>query len=92
MGLESINNMIIIHWNFTDGTEVSYIEGKKLKDNFTTCCLDFFNQEQVCDDVMILRKDGKQINRNHIQLSTDKEIRPGHDIKRLLVAGALKFI
>jgi hypothetical protein len=84
--------MIKIHWDYTDGTEVSYIEGKALKDDFTTCCLDFFNQEQSCDDVIILRKDGSMISRNNIQLSTDKEIRLGHDIRKLLVAGILKFI
>ena len=27
--------MTTIHYDFTDGTEVSYIEGKRLKDNFT---------------------------------------------------------
>lgn len=28
--------MITIHWDFTDGTEVPYMQGKLLGDNFTT--------------------------------------------------------
>lgn len=84
--------MITIHWDYTDGTEVSYIEGKKLKDNFTTCCIEFFNMDQSCDDVIVLRKDGKKISRKNIQLSTEKEIRQVHNIRRILLAGAFKFI
>lgn len=34
--------MIIIHFDYTDGTEISYGEGKILKDNFATCVLNFF--------------------------------------------------
>ena len=84
--------MITIHWDFTDGTEVSYITGKVLQDNFTTCCLEFFNMNQPCDDVIILRRNGQKISRNNIQLSTDKEIRPEHDIRKLLVSGVFKFV
>jgi len=45
--------MIKINFDFTDGTEVSYIEGCELKDNFTTNCLDFFNNDEETDDVMV---------------------------------------
>ena len=55
--------MIEIHWDYTDGTEVSWIEGLKLCDNFTTCCTKFFNQDVITDDVVVLRKDGKKVSR-----------------------------
>jgi hypothetical protein len=84
--------MITIHWDFTDGTEVSYVTGKVLQDNFTTCCLEFFDMNQPCDDVIVLRRDGRRISRNNIQLSTSKEIRPEHNIRKLLVSGVLKFV
>ena len=84
--------MIEIHWDYTDGTEVSYKEGLKLKDNFTTCCLTFFNNDELADDVIILRKDGKKISRKNIQLSTNKQIRFGHNIEKLLLGGTLNFV
>lgn len=84
--------MIIIHWDYTDGSELSYIEGRKKKDNFTTCCLDFFNQEEPVDDVRVLRKDGGCISRNNLFLSTSKDLKRGLDIRKLLVGGTFKFI
>jgi hypothetical protein len=83
--------MIIIHWDFTDGSEVSYQEGLKLKDNFTTCCLDFFNMDKQVDDVIVLRKDGATISRNNIQLHTAKEIRKSHNIHKMLIAGCFNW-
>ena len=53
--------MIEIHWDYTDGTEVSWVEGLKLGDNFTTCCTKFFNQDIITEDVVVLRKDGKKV-------------------------------
>ena len=44
--------MITIHWDFTDGTEVPYMQGKMLGDNFTTHCLDFFNMDEKVDDIV----------------------------------------
>ena len=52
--------MIEIHWDYTDGTEVSWIEGLNIGDNFTTCCTKFFNQDVITDDVVVIRKDGKR--------------------------------
>lgn len=70
--------MITIHYDFHDGTEVSFIEGRKLKDNFTTCCLDFFRLDNLTegrtqlgiynpdhisvDDVMVVCKNGNYIS------------------------------
>lgn len=84
--------MITIHWDYTDGSELSYIEGKKKKDNFTTCCLDFFNQDEPVNDVVIKKKDGAYISRMYIDLSTNKDIKEHTNIRNLLVGGALKFI
>jgi hypothetical protein len=85
--------MITIHWDFTDGSEVSYQEGMELKDNFTTCCLDFFNMDIDVDDVIIYRKDNKYISRKNIQIhSNGKEIRKSHNIHKMLVAGSFNWL
>jgi hypothetical protein len=85
--------MITIHWDFTTGEEVSYQEGLELKDNFTTCCLDFFNMDIEVDDVVIYRKDGKYISRKNIQSHTNgKEIRIAHNIHKMLVSGSFNWL
>ena len=84
--------MITIHWDFTDGSEVSYQEGMELKDNFTTCCLDFFNMDIDVDDVIIYRKDDKHISRKNIQAHSLKKIRKSHNIHKMLVAGSFKWL
>lgn len=83
--------MIIIHWDFTDGTEVSYIEGKLLGDNFTTHCLDFFNMDEKVDDVVVLRSDRSIISRKNICEHTDKEIRDSHNIHKMLIANSFNW-
>ena len=89
----NLKTMIIIHWDFTEGTELSYIEAAQKMDNFTTHCLDFFCFDTPVDDVIVLRKDGKGISRNNIQRhSSGKEIRPEHNLRKLLVAGYFKFL
>lgn len=84
--------MITIHWDFTDGTELSYIEGCEKGDNFTTNCLEFFNFSVEVDEVIVLRKDGATISRKNIQNHTQKQIRREHNIQRILVAGGFDFI
>ena len=84
--------MITIHWDFTDGTEVSYIEGKLLGDNFTTHCLNFFNQDESVDDVVVLKANGKKISRKNIQQHTVKEIRQAHNIDKMLVANCFNWL
>ena len=88
--------MITIHFDFTDGTELSYIKGFELGDNFTTCCLDFFSFDTNVDDVIVLCNDGSKISRNELLLNdgryTDKQIRKSHNIHRMLVAGSFKFV
>lgn len=84
--------MIIIHWDFTDGSEVSYQEGLKLKDNFKTCCLDFFNMDEKVDDIVVLRSDGSKISRKNIREHSFKEIRKSHNIHKMLVAGSFNWL
>jgi hypothetical protein len=83
--------MIIIHYDFTDGTEVSFKEGLTLGDNFKTNCLDFFNMDEKVDEVMVIKKDGSYISRNNINLHTPKEIRQSHDIHKMLVADSFNW-
>lgn len=84
--------MIKIHWDFTDGTEVSYIQGIELKDNFTTHCLDFFNMDIEVDDVVVIRNDGLKISRKNIQNHTNKEIRQAHNIHKMLVSNSFNWL
>lgn len=84
--------MITIHWDFTDGTEVSYAVGRTLKDNFSTNCLDFFNMDEDVEDVVVKRKDGKSIHRKSINEHSSKEIRKEHNIHKMLVAGSFNWI
>lgn len=87
--------MITIHFDFTDGTELSYVEGCKKGDNFTTCCLDFFCFDTNVDEVIVLCKDGSYISRNELLNEgkyTSKQIRKAHNIHRLLVSNSFNFI
>ena len=84
--------MITIHWDFSDGTEISYMQGKLLGDNFTTHCLDFFNMDERVDDVIVVRRTGKKISRKNIQRHIEKEIRKEHDIRKMLVAGSFNWL
>ena len=84
--------MITIHYNFTDGSEVSYQEGLELKDNFTTCCLDFFTMDIETDDIKVIKQDGSYISRKTIQLHSSKIINKSHNIHKMLVANSFKWL
>lgn len=87
--------MIEIHWDFVDGTEISYAEGLKKKDNFTTNCLDFFTTDNPASDVVILSKNNHRLSRNRLLSNdvfhTDKEIRKEHNILKMLKAGVFSW-
>lgn len=87
--------MIEIHWDFTDGTEVSYQQGLMLKDGFTTCCLDFFSNDTQVEDVIVVDRAGNWISKSVLLENTgeytDKEIRHEHNLHKMLVAGAFKW-
>lgn len=88
--------MISIHFDYTDGTEISYYEGLKKKDNFSTCCLDFFSFDTDVSDVVVFTKNGKYVSRNELLQNTgkftDKEIRKEHNIHKMLVSGSFNLI
>jgi len=88
--------MIRIHYDFTDGTELSYQQGLNMQDNFTTCCLDFFSFDTKCEDVVVVKQNGEYISRNELLSSeyvnyTDKEIRKEHNIQKMLKAASFKW-
>jgi len=87
------NRYIYIHWDYSDGTELSYIEGLNSKKSFTTNVLDFFCFDTKDADIIIIRaNDDKIISRSNIQYhSTGKEIREEHDLVKLLKAGTFIF-
>jgi hypothetical protein len=84
--------MITIHWDFVDGTEISYAEGKEKGDNFTTNCLDFFRIDR---DVIVVKKNCEWISsielRSNSKYHTAKFIRNVHNIHKMLVAGAFTW-
>lgn len=88
--------MITIHYDFTNGTEVSYKEGLELKDNFNTNCLDFFSFDEEVDDVIVIDKLGNSISRNdllgNVGNHTDKDIRVSHNIHKMLKANSFKWL
>ena len=89
--------MITIHYDFTDGTELSYEEGLKAVDDFTTNCLSFFNNHYQKDtEVKVLRKNGKYLLKNEIlsdknPLYTPKQMRNSHDLERMLKANSFTW-
>lgn len=98
-------NVIIIHYDFSDGTELSYQEGKLAKDNFTTCVLNFFcwdylgnhdndnnRFEPVIDDIVVLKRNGDYIALSSIYNHCDREIRYPHNVSKMLVANSFKWL
>lgn len=57
--------MITIHFDYIDGTEVSYSVGLNSGTEFTTNCLDFFSQDTVTD-VMVKKLDGSYILKSEL--------------------------
>ena len=84
--------MITIHWDFTDGTELSYIDGLIAKDNFTTNCLDFFNMDIDVDDVIVIKRSGDIISRKNINDHTTKDIRIEHNIQKMLKSNSFNWL
>lgn len=84
--------MITIHYDFTNGTEISFIEGKQLGDNFTTNCLEFFNMNEPVDEVLVLRKNGTKISRKNIQNHSVKQIRKEHNIYKMLISNTFTWL
>lgn len=90
-----IKFMITIHYDFKDGTELSYSEGILAKDVFNTNCLEFFSFDTEVDDVIIVNSKRQYIRRSELLLNngkyTSKEIRKEHNIYRMFLANSLKW-
>ena len=92
--------MIKIHIDFTDGTEISYHEGLKLlaseeKPSFTTNCLTFFSTSFPVN-IKVIAKCGQYIDRDELMKNipgyyTDREVRPGHNIYKMLEANSFDY-
>lgn len=87
--------MIKIHFDYTDGTELSYQEGLDKGDGFNTNCLDFFTTDNDAFDVIVVDKKGNSISRNELLNNignyTTKEIRPEHNILKMLKANSFNW-
>ncbi len=85
---------ITIHYDFTDGTELSYYQGLTTNGDFNTCCLSFFSQE-IFGNVIIVKKDGSYIDKNEVLSNkydyTDKNIKRSHNIYKMFMTGAFKW-
>jgi len=88
-----MNNIIRVHYDFTDGSELSYIEGKNCKGAFTTNCLEFFSTSNP--NTFIVKRDGGRMSVQDLLRNdgfiTKKEIREAHDLRKMLVAGAFEW-
>lgn len=77
---------IVIHWDYTTGNEISYIEGRKINGCFVTHCLEFFDTKY---NSIIISKDKTCIDVKELLSNpgfyTIKEIRKKHIIKKLLL-------
>ena len=85
--------MINIHFDFTDGSELSYIEGNKAEAGFNTNCLSFFCFDTK-DDVKVIKKDGSYILKSELlgySGYTDREIREAHNLEKMLKANSFKW-
>lgn len=87
--------MITIHFDFANGTEISYKEGLNKKDDFNTCCLDFFCFDTNVDDVVIKSKNGNTLSRNNLlkkgNKHTLKEIRKSHNILKMFKSNSFNW-
>lgn len=86
--------MIKIHWDFTDGTELSYVESKrayKRGESFSTHSTAFFQAEY---DSILIKKSGETLRPSDLLRNsgefTEKEIRTAHNMERMLRAGAFQ--
>lgn len=89
---------ITIHYDFTDGTEVSYAEGcfnVEIGKSFKTNCLDFFSNDDAIDEVMIIDKLGNELSRNKLMSNksdyTIKCMREAHNLQKMLKANSFNW-
>lgn len=88
-----MDQKIIIHYDFVDGSELAFGQAVIAKADFTTNCLNFF----CCDNInaKLIRADGKSIAVKDLLAGkgdhTDKCIRKPHNLCKMLIAGKFKW-
>lgn len=84
---------IKIHYDFIDGSELSYGEAVECEENFTTSCLEFFCTDNI--NAVVVKRDGSSISVKDLLDNTGdhtvKHIRKAHNLHRMLVAGAFSW-
>lgn len=89
------HRLIKINYDFTEGNEISYVEGKMCRTSFATHCTSFFSFDVEAWDVLVVKRNGTYISRNELLKNngkyTSKEIRHAHNIEKMLLAGAFSF-
>lgn len=90
--------MIKIHFDYVDGTEVSYAEGlhqMSIGASFSTCCLDFLDMGSEVNEVIVVDKLGNKLSRSKLlrndRTYTDKYMRAEHNLQKMLKAGAFNW-
>ena len=88
-----MNNIIVIHYDFTDGSELSYIQGLNSKTAFTTHCLEFFSTENI--NAIVVKKNGEYIKVKDLLentgFHTKKQIRKSHKLRKMLIANVFEW-
>ena len=89
--------LINIHYDFTDGTELSYKEGCVAEDkgeSFNTNCLDFFNNDAPCN-VIIKDSFGNLLDRDLLMSNkspyTVKEMRDAHNLQKMFKSNSFNW-
>lgn len=92
--------MIKVHFDFTDGTELSYSESINNSTNdFTTHSLEVIDQwlefDRSPSEIVILRKDGSYIDIKEVLKNdgkySDKYLTRDHSLARMIKANALEW-
>ena len=92
-----LNRMINIHFDFTDGTELSYGEGIDKRDNFITNCLSFFDSDLLDEhyDIVVTKLNGDYISMKELLDGdihyTNKRLTMQHNLYRLLVGDVFNW-
>ena len=88
--------IIFIHYDYSDGREVSYCDALSSdKTIVTTHCLDFFSSDTDAADVIILKKNGEYISRKEVLENksgyTTKHITPAHNLHKMFMGNSFNW-
>lgn len=91
-----VGDYVYIHWDFTDGSELSFVEGNATLNGFHTHCLEFFSTNFRPDiNVIVVKSNGEYISRNELLQNdgtyTSKQIRHAHNLQKMLIAGSFRW-